>query len=156
MGTALLRRLEMTKPFARPVEDAVVNLMVAAAFLEREFDGLLRPLDLTDAQYNVLRILRGARPGGHPRDAVARRLVRPSPDVTRLLDRLAARGLVVRARGEDDRRQSVARITTAGLALLARADRVLEARFDALGKRLPPARARVLSRLCESLYGEGA
>src|SRR5690242_1670911 len=104
MGTTLLRRLEMTKPFARPVEDAVVNLMVAAAALERTFDLALRPLDLTDAQYNVLRILRGARPGGHSRDAVARRLVRPSPDVTRLLDRLAARGLVVRARGESDRR----------------------------------------------------
>jgi DNA-binding MarR family transcriptional regulator len=156
MGTTLLRRLEMTKPFARPVEDAVVSVMVAAAALEREFDRALEPLDLTDAQYNVLRILRGARPGGHPREAIARRMVRPSPDVTRFLDRLAARGLVVRARGDADRRQSVARITEAGLALLVRADRVLAARMDALEKRLPPARARVLSRLCESLYGGGA
>jgi len=156
MGTALLRRLEMTKPFARPVEDAVVSVMVAAAALEREFDRALEPLDLTDAQYNVLRILRGARAAGHPRDAVARRMVRPAPDVTRLLDRLAARGLVVRARGESDRRHSVARITDAGLALLARADRVLEGRLDALERLLPPARARVLSRICESLYGGGA
>jgi DNA-binding MarR family transcriptional regulator len=153
MGTILQRRLEMSRPFARPVEDAVVNLMVAAAVLERRFDLDLRPFDLTDAQYNVLRILRGARPGGHPRDAVARRMVRPAPDVTRLLDRLAARGLVARCRGEEDRRQSVARITDAGLALLARADRALEARFDELAMRLPPARARALSRLCESLYG---
>ncbi len=156
MGTILLRRLEMTRPFARPVEDAVVNVMVAAAALEREFDLLLRPLDLTDSQYNVLRILRGARPDGHPRDAVARRMVRPSPDVTRFLDRLEARGLVARTRGTEDRRRSVARITGAGLALLARADRILEGRFDALEKRLPPARARALSRLCESLYGGGA
>jgi len=156
MGTTLLRRLEMTKPFARPVEDALVNLMVAASALEREFDRVLAPLDLTDAQYNVLRILRGARPAGHTRDAVARRLVRPSPDVTRLLDRLAARGLVVRARGEEDRRHSVARITETGLALLARADRVLAAKLDDLERRLPPARAKALSRLCESIYGGGA
>lgn len=156
MGNALLRRLEMSRPFARPVEDAIVSVMVAAAALEREFDRDLAPFDLTDAQYNVLRILRGARPGGHPRDAVARRMVRPAPDVTRLLDRLAARGLVARARGAEDRRQSVARITDAGMALLARADRTLAARLDALEERLPPSRARALSRLCESLYGGGA
>src|SRR3954471_17839109 len=78
----------------------------------------LRPAEVTPAQYNVLRILRNAGAAGAACNDVAERLVRPDPDVTRLLDRLEARGFVTRTRDTADRRVVLARITDGGLAVL--------------------------------------
>jgi DNA-binding MarR family transcriptional regulator len=77
---------------------------------------------ITWQQYNVLRILRGAGPAGLPTLAVGDRMLERTPGVTRLVDRLVAKGLVARARGTADQRQVLCRATPAGLELLARLD----------------------------------
>jgi DNA-binding MarR family transcriptional regulator len=92
-------------------------LRTAEALLEPE-EALLRSADLSFAQYNVLRILRGAGGGGLPCGEIAARMINRDPDITRLLDRLEARGLVRRSRDEQDRRVVVAEITAAGRAVL--------------------------------------
>ena len=92
-------------------------LRTAEALLEPEV-ALLRAADLSFAQYNVLRILRGAGAGGLPCGEIAARMVNRDPDITRLLDRLESRDLVRRSRDEQDRRVVVADITAAGLAVL--------------------------------------
>jgi DNA-binding MarR family transcriptional regulator len=83
----------------------------------------MRSRGLTETQYNVLRILRGAGSGGLSCGEVGERMLTRVPDVTRLLDRLAAAGWVERVRAADDRRRVVNRITGDGRALLARLDR---------------------------------
>ena len=50
------------------------------------------------------------------------RMITRDPDITRLLDRLEKRGLIVRSRDSQDRRMVMARITPEGLKLLARMD----------------------------------
>ena len=70
----------------------------------------------------MLRILRGVHPGGHPRFEITSRLIRRAPDVTRLLDRLERQGLIERAWDRTNRRQSIARITERGLALLQKVE----------------------------------
>lgn len=156
MGRALLERLKQSQPFGDPADEAVVSLLVAAAWLEGRLAVALEPLGLTHAQFNVLRILRGVHPEGHPRCEIAARLVVLSPDVTRLVDRLVQRGLVRRDRGgERDRRQSVARITAKGLALLERADAVVSGLGAQVGARLGRRRCAELSRLCELVWVEG-
>jgi DNA-binding MarR family transcriptional regulator len=92
-------------------------LRTAEALLEPEA-ALLRAADLSFAQYNVLRILRGAGVGGLPCGEIAARMINRDPDITRLLDRLEARGVVRRSRDEQDRRVVVADITAGGLAVL--------------------------------------
>ena len=92
-------------------------LRTAEALLEPEV-ALLRAADLSFAQYNVLRILRGAGAEGLPCGEIAARMVNRDPDITRLLDRLESRDLVRRSRDEQDRRVVVADITAAGLAVL--------------------------------------
>jgi MarR family transcriptional regulator, organic hydroperoxide resistance regulator len=92
-------------------------LRTAEALLEPE-EALLRAADLSFAQYNVLRILRGAGVGGLPCGEIAARMINRDSDITRLLDRLEARGLVHRARDEQDRRVVVADITAAGRTVL--------------------------------------
>ena len=74
---------------------------------------------LTQAQYNVLRILRGAETP-LPTMEVAARMVTSTPGITRLIDRLAEAGLVVRVSCGEDRRRTLCTITEEGLAVLDR------------------------------------
>jgi DNA-binding MarR family transcriptional regulator len=80
-------------------------------------------------------------------------MVNPSPDVTRLIDRLARRGLVRRLRSKNDRRLSLTRITPKGLELLERAEAVNVEQRAHLASRLSDAEWRQLSALCERVYG---
>ncbi len=157
MAGMLIKELKQTRPFRSRAEEAALNLMRTADMLKRSWAELLRAQDLTAAQYNVLRILRGAR---NERDEakrastcgdIADRLVTYEPDVTRLLDKLVRRGLVDRARDERDRRVVHSRITQQGLDLLATLDdpgvALLERRLGRLGQ----ARLAVLIDLLEAI-----
>src|SRR5258707_14380779 len=86
--------------------------------LSRGLVRVLKAEDLSSTQYNVLRILRGS-PDGLPCGEIASRMITRDPDITRLLDRLEKRALISRCRETKDRRMVIARITPAGLKLLA-------------------------------------
>ena len=107
-------------------EEIHLAILRVAALFEPAVGQALKPYDITQTQYNVLRILRGAGPGGLCRHEVAARLIRPVPDVTRLLDRLVDMGLIGRERSADDRRLVRTEITDEGLALLARLDEPMQ------------------------------
>lgn len=81
-------------------------------------DQLFERQQLTAQQYNALRLLRAEHPGSLPTLVLAARLISRAPDITRLVDRLAERGLVERQRPTDNRRMVRVGITVAGLALL--------------------------------------
>jgi DNA-binding MarR family transcriptional regulator len=108
---------------------------------------------ITGDQYNVLRILRGTHPGAYSREEIRKRLLRPTADATRLLDRLIRRGLVVREQGEEDRRLSLARITPEGLDLLERLDPEVEVAMAEATAKLTAEELRELVRLCDRLVG---
>ncbi len=96
-----------------------LSLQRLAADLGQQVAELLKPAGLSGAQYNVLRILRGAGDAGLACGEIADRMISKDPDVTRLLDRLEKRGLVTRGRESDDRRVVTTRITDEARALLA-------------------------------------
>ena len=104
-------------------EQTYITLLRTADALTRPIAELLKLADLSLTQYNVLRILRGAGPDGLPCRDVASRMVTRDPDITRLLDRLEARGVVQRSRERQDRRVVTTRITDEGLKLLEKLDR---------------------------------
>jgi DNA-binding MarR family transcriptional regulator len=119
--------LKMTRPFRSVEEEAILNIARTAAVIEHTGADALKPFNLTITQYNVLRSLRGAGGEGLCRNEVGERLVTRVPDVTRLLDRMEAAGLIVRQRGGADRRFVSTRITEKGLRLLEKIDRELPA-----------------------------
>lgn len=144
ISTQLQRELGKQGAFASPAQEAYLSLQRTASVLSADFAKLLKPHGLSEATYNVLRILRGAvrateRRGGSggggdesPSGAghgwrtcgeIGAHMVTPVPDVTRLVDRLEARGLVTRERSKEDRRIVRVAITKAGLDLLALLDR---------------------------------
>ncbi|HEX6534553.1 MAG TPA: MarR family transcriptional regulator [Gemmatimonadaceae bacterium] len=132
-------------------QKAMVSLLLAAGHLRRELNVACARHDITSDQYNVLRILRGAGEGGLPRYEIASRMIERAPDVTRLLDRLEARGLVDRARSSEDRRLSLTRITEAGHALLERLDPEIVAVHEHFARALSHAERLALTRVCNRL-----
>jgi DNA-binding MarR family transcriptional regulator len=152
VGDILKRRIKQSR-FDSPAQEALLNLLVAGSHVRQMVDEVCGPYDITRAQYNALRILRGAHPNGYPRGEISSRLVERAPDVTRLIDRLERRGLVERVRSREDRRLSITRITRSGLDLLRR----LDPRMQQLNKRVATSMSardlRELSRLCERFYG---
>src|SRR2546426_9185122 len=90
---------------ARGLENEVfLNLLRTADALLRDVEQILKAVELSQTQYNVLRILRGAGRQGLACQEIGERMLTRDPDITRLLDRLEARALVSRARGRADRR----------------------------------------------------
>jgi DNA-binding MarR family transcriptional regulator len=85
-------------------------------------DELFGHYGLTAQQYNAMRILRGRHPERLPTLSIAARLVSRSPDITRMIDRLAERGLVDRERPAENRRVVLVGITDQGLELLRQLD----------------------------------
>ncbi len=111
------------KPFTSNEAEAFLNLQRTADILMRGLERQLKPVGLTQTQYNVLRILRGAGRDGLLCREIGARMVTRDPDITRLLDRLEARGLAIRSRLDSDRRAIRTRITPTGQALLNKLDR---------------------------------
>src|SRR2546426_6626416 len=129
-----------------PEEAAFLDLLRTSDMLSRGLVQVLKTEELSATQYNVLRILRGA-PQGLPCGEIANRMVTRDPDITRLLDRLEKRELISRSRETKDRRMVMARITPAGLKLLARLDApIQEVHRKQLG-HLGQERLRALTEL---------
>jgi MarR family transcriptional regulator, organic hydroperoxide resistance regulator len=103
-------------------ERIAVLILRAADFVGLQGEQLFKSHGLTGTQYNVLRILRGAGPEGLPCKSVGDRMISHDPDMTRLLDRMEKRGLIVRERQKDDRRVVKARIAPSGLEILKKLD----------------------------------
>ena len=103
-------------------EALYLSLLRTAEWLSRGVTETLSRADLTPTQYNALRILRGAGSEGVSCSEVSERMVTKDSDITRLLDRLEARGLVSREREAKDRRRIATRITDEGLRVLAELD----------------------------------
>ena len=137
---------------ALPEEAAYLDLIRTTEMLSRPLTQLLKSEELSPAQYNVLRILRGS-PDGLPCGDVGGRMVTHDPDITRLLDRLEKRKLIARGRDEKDRRVVLARITAEGLELLTRLDRPVREVHRRLLGRLAAERLQLLRELLRECRG---
>ena len=128
-----------------------VALLQAANTLGQEAEQLLKASGLTGAQYNVLRILRGAEPQGLPCRGIGDRMISHDPDMTRLLDRLEKRGLITRVRQTDDRRVVKTCITPQALSLLKTLDRPIRELHKRQFRHMSAARLKILSDLLEEV-----
>ena len=105
---------------------AYSTLLSTADRVKTFFETVCAPFEITGQQYNVLRILRGAEPEGLPTLTIAERMIERTPGITRMIDRLEAKGLVAREIRPQDRRYVYCRITEKGLNLLEILDKPVE------------------------------
>ncbi len=147
MARNLQSELKKRNAFQSPEEEATLNILRTGGLLLGSVSQVFKQAGLTNPQYNVLRILRGAGEPGLPCQEVAARMVTREPDVTRLIDRLEQAGWVQRARSSTDRRVVRVAITEPGRELVASLDEpVLEAHRANLG-HLTRAELAEISRL---------
>ena len=127
---------------------AIVNIRYTSNWIGAYHNKQLSEFDLTLPQFNILRILRGA---GEPLSIkeVKERMIEKSPNTTRLIDKLIAKGMVDRSRCSDDRRVVHIEITDKGLKVLSKIDDV----FDemSLAKKITLEEAAVLNDLLNKL-----
>jgi DNA-binding MarR family transcriptional regulator len=153
MRERLRDEIKQQKPFESLEQEALLNVLHTADILMQRIAAVLKPFKLSHSQYNALRILRGAGPEGLACQEVAQRMLTRDPDITRLLDRLEARGLVTRARDQKDRRVVTVRITPEGLRLLEALDQPIAEVDRQPLQHLGEQRLRALIQLLELARG---
>jgi DNA-binding MarR family transcriptional regulator len=153
--TSLIQEIAQQSPFSSLEEEAALNLLRSADFLERAIQRRTRAWGVTSTQYNVLRILRGAGPDGLTCNAIGERMITSEPDITRLLGRLKALKLIRQRRDPRDRRAVRTQITESGLELLRKMDPVMrKGPKDLLGHLTAPELEEMIRLLEKARQGD--
>lgn len=120
---------EVNSVFSDEGIKAMLNIRYTAHFLAALGDRVLKPYGISNAQYNILRILRGAKKPITMK-VVKERMIEKSPNATRLADKLCDKRFIERVRCDNDRRAVYVSITQKGLDLLE------EVSFENLKKQM--------------------
>lgn len=151
MAGKLAKEIKQNKPFPSAADEAFLNVLRTAEVINQRGTEIMKPFDLTQPQYNALRILRGAGKDGITCSDLGERLINREPDVTRLLDRLQAKGLAERERSDKDRRIVVNRLTKAGADLLVAMEGPIAELTDSTARKVSAADYRQLIDLLEKV-----
>lgn len=126
---------------------AFINILYTGNWLSNEQTKYFKPFGISMQQYNILRILRGAK-GALNVQTIKSRMIERAPNVTRLMDKLCEKNLIVRTASTTDRRIVNIEITNKGQQLLADIDS--ENTLEVLSK-LTEAEAEQLSDLLDKI-----
>jgi DNA-binding MarR family transcriptional regulator len=152
----LQQEIGQSRPFRSPAQEAAMALLRTASVVGRTLGRVLEPWGLSFAQYNALRIIRGAGAGGIPTLAIRERMIEEGTTITRLLDKLEDAGLVRRERSVPDRRQVICHATEAGKKLLDRIDPVVDAADEEVMASLTTRQHEQLVALLDSVRADNA
>ena len=154
--SAIQRELRQTKPFRSVAQEATVALLRTASVVNRAAARVIEPAGLSVAQYNALRIIRGAGTGGIATLSIRDRMIDEGTTITRLLDKLEEAGLIRRERSVPDRRQVMCYVTDAGRALLADLDPRVNAMDEEVVSALRPEQLEQFIELLDVIRGSNA
>ena len=144
---------EIKQPhFQDDIQKLIINLLFSGKWATDLIAKQLKPHKITHQQYNVLRILRGQKGHQISVNAVAERMIDRMSNVSRLIDKLNDKGLVVRKVNKTDRRQVDIGITPTGLTLVEQIEKKeieLRENFSTLSKK----EANQLNHLLDKLRG---
>src|ERR1043166_7711017 len=119
--------IRQSRPFRSKKQEATIALLRTASVVGRALGRVLEPWGLSLAQYNALRIIRGAGPDGIAPLAVRERMIEEGTTITRILDKLEQSGYIRRERARPDRRQVMCEVTADGRRLLDKIDPLVDA-----------------------------
>ncbi len=128
------------------------NLLYVGSWLRTEVNEVLEPFDLTQQQFNVLRILRGSYPTPISTAEIRERMLDKSSDASRLVDRLCAKGWVNKKVCEEDKRLVNVLISEEGQALLKEIDKKMND-LDKILQVISPEEAKILNEILDK-FGE--
>lgn len=133
--------------------NAVYEIIRTGHWITDSVSRELKEFDIYEPQYNVLRILRGAKGKPISVNTILESMVQRSSNVTRIVDKLAAKGLVERTLCPEDRRKMDIIITKKGLDLLKKLDKKVEELHKPMMNNLSSEEANTLKQLIRKLRG---
>ena len=135
--------------FVNPRHKAVINLLFTSNWLVNKQQYYFKSFGITGQQFNVSRILKGQHPKSISAKEIKARMLDKNSDMSRMLDRLIAKNLIVKKSCPKDKRASDVNITTAGLELLKKMQQHEVDRF----LKLSDTEAEQLSNLLDKSRG---
>ena len=136
----------------KPSLRAGLNIMFTSYWLHDHWNAFFKGYDLTQQQYNVLRILRGQRGQAINLKDVQHRMIERNSNTTRLVEKLRKKGLVEQIRCEKKNRRKVEIfITAAGLQLLDQINPQLSQKEKELFNRLSDDDAIKINQILNKL-----
>ena len=129
---------------------AIVNVIYTGNWLTNQHSQFLKDYDLSEQQFNILRILRGQGKKPASITLLKERMLDKMSDVSRLVERLRTSGLVERSVCPHDRRAVEVVITPQGLTVLASIDEDIE-KVDSFAAPLTDEELRFLNYLLDKL-----
>jgi DNA-binding MarR family transcriptional regulator len=154
--SAVQSEIRQSRPFRSTAQEATVALLRTASVVSRALARVIEPWELSLAQYNALRIIRGAGTGGIPTLAIRERMIEEGTTITRIIDKLEAAGLIRRERSTPDRRQVLCVATASGRKLLDELDPVVDAADEEAMASLDAAQVEQLIDLLDTVRAANA
>jgi len=114
------------KNFANEQVKANLNVLYTANWIYNKISSFLKPYNLTNEQFNVLRILRGSHPKSMCQKDILNRMIAPNSNVTLIMKKLKTKKYIKVVQSEKDKREYVINITKEGLTILKEMDKILE------------------------------
>ena len=138
---------EINSTFPNEFVKALLNIKYTSNYLDTIGNNFLKPFNISEQQYNILRILRGAKEPITV-NTVKERMIQKSPNSTRLMDKLCDKELIERVRCKSDRRVVYIKINKKGLSLL---DEIKMDEFNNSLHKISEAEARKLNELLDKI-----
>lgn len=149
----LEKEIQQVTPFKTEWQRAAVNLIYTTNWVTNQQKELFKPYKVTMQQYNVLRILRGQHPEPISTSDIRNRMLDKMSDVSRIVDRLVKKNLVLRRTCETDKRLVDVVISKEGLALLKKMDKHTRQDMDHFMANLSEEECAQLNALLDKLRG---
>lgn len=144
--------IQQTRPFRNEHHKVMVNLLYTNNHLEEKSRDFLKQQNLSLQQYNILRILRGAKEPLSTMQIRERMLDRMS-DTSRIIDRMLIKNLVEKKQNAGDKRLVDITITEKGLNILEELDKKND-QLEAIASSLTTHEAKMLNDLLDKLRGD--
>jgi DNA-binding MarR family transcriptional regulator len=135
--------------FRTEYQKAIINLIFTFNWVNEKINNHFGPFDITQQQFNILRILRGA---GQPLSTlqIRQRMLDKMSDTSRIVDRLVKKGLVKKTTCREDRRLVDILLTEKGKKLLQTMDGLNE-EMESIFKYLSQEEAQQLNLLLDKI-----
>lgn len=135
--------------FRNEYQKAAINIIFSSNWLNEKIKALLEPEDITQQQYNILRILNGSKQPLSTLQIRSRMLDKMS-DTSRIVERLMKKGLVEKRTCTADKRLVDVSISARGVALLEKLEN-MNTELDEILNRLTEEEAKTLNLLLDKI-----
>lgn len=143
--------IKQKRPFRSNKQKATVNLMYTHGWWMSELRHFFKPFELTTQQFNILRILKGASAPLSTSD-IRDRMLDAKSDITRIIDRMIKKGLVIKKTCSSDRRLVDVYMSKEGSQVLTQVNEKME-ELDQKVSHLSESEAEQLSELLDKMRG---